>query len=75
MFSDLITIVVPVKNEEKNLPGCLENIKAFGNVIIVDSGSTDRTLGIAAEFGREVVQFLQKRCLYRTIVIERRWYA
>lgn len=56
-MNDLLTIVIPVKNEEKNLPGCLENIKAFGNVIIVDSGSTDRTLGIAAEFGREVVQF------------------
>ena len=56
-MDDLLTIVIPVKNEEKNLPGCLENIKAFGNVIIVDSGSSDRTLGIAAEFGREVVQF------------------
>ena len=54
---DIITIVIPVKNEEKNLPGCLENIKAFGNVVIIDSGSTDRTLEIAKEFGREVVQF------------------
>ena len=24
---DLLTIVVPVKNEERNLPGCLENVK------------------------------------------------
>ena len=57
MLNQLLTIVIPVKNEEKNLPGCLENIKTFGNVVIVDSGSTDRTLEIAAEFGREVVQF------------------
>ncbi len=56
-MNDLLTIVIPVKNEEKNLSMCLENIKAFGNVIVVDSGSTDRTLEIAAEFGREVVQF------------------
>ena len=56
-MNDLLTIVIPVKNEEKNLLGCLENIKAFRNVVIVDSGSTDRTLGIAAEFGREVVKF------------------
>lgn len=54
---EFVTILIPVKNEEKNLPGCLENIKAFRNVVIVDSGSTDRTLEIAAEFGREVVQF------------------
>jgi len=55
--SELITIVVPVKNEERNLPECLENIKAFEHVVLVDSGSDDRTLEIAAEFGREVVQF------------------
>ena len=54
---ELLTIVVPVKNEERNLPGCLENVKAFRHVVVVDSGSTDRTLEIAAEFGREVVQF------------------
>lgn len=55
--SELITIVVPVKNEERNLPECLENVKAFEHVVVVDSGSTDRTLETAAEFGREVVQF------------------
>ena len=57
MLSDLLTIVIPVKNEEKNLPVCLENVKTFTYVILADSGSTDRTLEIAAEFGREVVQF------------------
>ena len=57
MIGDLLTIVVPVKNEERNLPGCLENVKPFKHVVIVDSGSTDRTLQIAAEYGREVVQF------------------
>ena len=57
MISDLLTIVVPVKNEERNLPGCLENVKAFRHVVVVDSGSTDRTMEIAAESRREVVQF------------------
>ena len=56
-FPELITIVIPVKNEERNFPGCLENVRAFEHVVVVDSGSTDRTLEIAAEFGREVVQF------------------
>lgn len=56
-MNELLTIVIPVKNEERNLPECLENVKAFGNVLIVDSGSTDKTLEIAGEFGREVVQF------------------
>ena len=57
MISDLLTIVVPVKNEERNLPVCLENVKTFSHVVVVDSGSTDRTPEIAADFGREVVRF------------------
>lgn len=57
MSVDLLTIVVPVKNEEQNLQACLENVKGFEHVVIVDSGSTDRTLAIAAKYGRKVVQF------------------
>lgn len=57
MLNDQLTIVIPVKNEERNLSECLENVKVFRHVVIVDSGSTDRTLAIAAKFGREVVQF------------------
>ncbi len=56
-LSNILTIVVPVKNEKLNLPGCLENIKEFQHVIVVDSGSSDSTLDIAAKYGREVVQF------------------
>ena len=38
MLGDLLTIVVPVKNEERNLPESLENVKAFRHVVVVDSG-------------------------------------
>ena len=57
MLNSLLSIVIPVKNEERNLAECLENIKEFENVVIVDSGSADRTVEIAKDFGREVVQF------------------
>ena len=30
-----ITIVIPVKNEERNLPVCLENVKPFEHVVAV----------------------------------------
>ncbi len=53
----LLTIVVPVKNEERNLPECLESVKDFAHVVIVDSGSTDATCQIAIRYRREVVQF------------------
>ena len=54
---DLITVVIPVKNEERNLVTCLENVKSLQHVVVVDSGSTDATCKIAADYGREVVQF------------------
>ena len=54
---DFMTFVIPVKNEEINLPGCLESLKNLPYVVIVDSGSTDRTKEIAAAYGREVVDF------------------
>lgn len=58
MILDL-TIAIPVKNEEKNLPGCLE---AIGNdfakrIVILDSGSTDLTLEIARKYDVEIVNF------------------
>ena len=56
-INDLLSIVIPVKNEEKNLATCLENIKMLKHVVVVDSGSTDDTCKIAADYGREVVQF------------------
>ena len=56
-LNKLLTIVIPVKNEEKNLPECLESVKAFSHVVIVDSGSSDATCEIAEKYGREVVQF------------------
>lgn len=51
------SIVIPVKNDAGNLAECLPLLGEFDDVRIVDSGSTDDTAKIAAEFGREVVQF------------------
>lgn len=56
-LNKLLTVVIPVKNEEKNLPECLESVKGLEHVVVVDSGSTDSTCDIAAQYGREVVQF------------------
>jgi glycosyltransferase involved in cell wall biosynthesis len=52
-----VSVIVPVLNEEKNLPACLESVRGFADVLVVDSGSTDQTRRIAATFGREVVDF------------------
>jgi glycosyltransferase involved in cell wall biosynthesis len=47
-----------VKNEEKNLPRCLESVKAIADeLIILDTGSTDKTPEIARSFGAKVYSF------------------
>lgn len=52
-----ITVIVSVKNEELNLPSCLEKLNRFEQIIVVDSGSKDNTLVIAAGLGIEILQF------------------
>ncbi len=54
-----LTIALPTKNEERNLPDCLRAIgRDFARrVVLLDSGSTDRTREIAGEFGAEVLDF------------------
>ena len=54
-----LTIAIPVKNEERNLPGCIKAIgKDFASsIIIIDSGSNDRTKEIAKENNIDIVDF------------------
>jgi glycosyltransferase involved in cell wall biosynthesis len=52
-----VTVVVPGKNEEINLPRCLDRLSRFKEVIVVDSASADRTVEIARERGAKVLQF------------------
>jgi len=43
-------------NEERNLRACLSSVAGLTpDIFVVDSGSTDRTVAIAAEFGAQVV--------------------
>ncbi len=44
----MLTIVILTKNEQANLPSCLEAIPERYPIVIVDSGSTDDTVEIAA---------------------------
>jgi glycosyltransferase involved in cell wall biosynthesis len=52
-----VSVIVSVRNEEKNLARCLESLRAAGEIFIVDSSSTDATSEIARSFGVQVVQF------------------
>jgi glycosyltransferase involved in cell wall biosynthesis len=48
-----------VRNEERNLPACLGSVAGvFDEVIVLDTGSTDRTREIAREHGARVFDFV-----------------
>ena len=47
-----LTILITCKNEEHNIRACLESVKGLADeVLVADSGSTDRTLEIVRDFG------------------------
>ena len=51
-----VTAIILTKNEEKNLGECLASIKGFAErAVVVDCGSTDRTVEIAKEYGADVL--------------------
>jgi len=52
-----VSIIVSVKNEEKNLSHCLDCLKPFTDVIIVDSNSIDKTPEIAKKYDRKLINF------------------
>src|ERR1700728_3976118 len=52
-----VTVVIPTRNEARHLARCLEAVRRFSEVYVVDSQSTDATVEIARAFGAEVVQF------------------
>jgi glycosyltransferase involved in cell wall biosynthesis len=49
-----LSVAIITKNEEENIRACLQSVAFAGQIVIVDSGSTDKTLGIAKEFGCEI---------------------
>ncbi len=52
-----VTVILPVRNEELNLPACFDKLADFDQVIVVDSKSTDSTPEITRKYGFEYVNF------------------
>jgi len=75
MFSVLILTL----NEERTLPRCLESLRGCDDIVVLDSGSTDRTTEIAGHaaarvFGRSFDDFAgQRNYAQREIKFRHHW--
>ncbi|MBN1397887.1 MAG: glycosyltransferase family 2 protein [Bacteroidetes bacterium] len=49
-----LSVVVITKNEEKNVRDCLDSVSWADEIIVVDAGSTDRTVDIVKEYSKKV---------------------
>ena len=57
-ISNRLSVCLIVKNEEQFLAQCLKSVRGLAaQVVIVDTGSTDRTVEIAQEFGANIYSF------------------
>ncbi len=55
---DELSLCMIVRNEERDLPRCLDSVRDLAReCIVVDTGSTDATVRIAAGYGAEVIPF------------------
>ncbi|MFH1761817.1 MAG: glycosyltransferase family 2 protein, partial [bacterium] len=52
-----LSLCMIARDEEKNIGECLDSVKSFvDEIIVVDTGSRDRTVEIAKEYGAKVIE-------------------
>jgi glycosyltransferase involved in cell wall biosynthesis len=62
-MAPLLSVIIPVYNEEKLIARCLESIisqdypREKYEIIVIDNDSTDRTAAIAKQLGAQVISF------------------
>lgn len=56
-----VSILVPVKNEQRNIVECLRRCQWATELVVVDSASTDQTIALSQAMGADVYQFKYDR--------------
>lgn len=52
----MISVIILTRNEERDLPRCLDSLRWCDDVHVVDSGSSDQTINIAGRYGARVYE-------------------
>ena len=54
-----VSLTMIVRDEQENLPTCLESVRGlFDEIVVLDTGSKDKTIEIARSFGARVFDFV-----------------
>jgi len=58
MCRPLLSLCMIARNEAKNLATCLESVRGVvDEIVLVDTGSTDETVAVAARYGARIFRF------------------
>jgi glycosyltransferase involved in cell wall biosynthesis len=52
----MLSVIIITKNEESNISQCLESVQWADEIIVLDSGSTDKTVSICRQFTQLVFE-------------------
>lgn len=56
-MANKLSVIIPCKDEEKNISFCIESILPIADEILVaDSGSSDKTMEIARQYGSRIIE-------------------
>ena len=56
-MANKLSVIIPCKDEEKNISFCIESVLPIADEIVVaDSGSSDRTMEIAGEYNCRIIE-------------------
>lgn len=50
-----ITAIILARNEEQHIADCIKSIQCADEILVIDDGSTDRTIEIAEDLGAKVI--------------------
>lgn len=53
---DPVSVIVITRDEERNIRECLESVRWASEIVVVDAGSTDKTMEIARSFTKKVYE-------------------
>lgn len=53
----MLSVIILTKNEQDRIKACLESVKWANEIIVLDNGSTDKTLGIAKSYTDKIFIF------------------